>query len=67
MLTIPIKETSAENVVQAYLSGIFAQKGGSIAILSDSGTEFNNTTLNKACEQLGIKRLFSNPFHLKGN
>ena len=28
---------SAENIVQAYLSGIFAHKGGSIAMLSDNG------------------------------
>ena len=60
-----MKEKSAENVVQPYVSGIFAHKGGSIVILSYNGTEFKNTMLNEACEQLGIKRLFSNPFHPK--
>ena len=35
-----MKETSAENVMQTYLSGIFADKGGSIAILSDNEIEF---------------------------
>ena len=38
VFAILMKEKSAENVVQAYLSGIFAHKGGSIAILSDNGT-----------------------------
>ena len=38
----PIKEKSTENVVQAYLSGIFTHKGSSISILSDNGTEFKN-------------------------
>ena len=40
---------SAENVVQAYLSGILilTKKGGSVAILSDNGTEFKNKVLNK--------------------
>ena len=41
-----MKEKSAESVMQAYLSGIFAHKGGSIAILISNGTEFKNTTIN---------------------
>ena len=62
-----MKEMSAENVLQAYLSEIFAHKWTSIAILSDNGTEFKNTALNEACKQCGIKRLFSNLSHLQGN
>ena len=58
---------SAENVVQSYLSGILAHKGSSVAILSDNGTEFKNKVINEACDQLGIKRLFSNPFYPQGN
>ena len=57
---IPMKEILAKNVVQAYLSGILAQKGRCVAILSDNGTEFQNKVLNEACDQLAIKRLFSN-------
>ena len=34
---------------------------------ADNGTELKNKFLNKACNQLGIKRLFSNPFHPQGN
>ena len=52
---------SVENIVQAYLSAILAHKG----ILSDNGTYFE--VLNKVCNQLSIKRLFSNPFHPQGN
>ena len=62
-----MKEMSAENVVLAYLSGRLAHKGGSVAILSDRGTEFKDKVLNKVCDQLGIKRIFSNPFHPQGN
>ena len=64
VFAIPMKEKSVENVVQAHLSGICAHKGGSIAILSDNGTGLKNTTLNDAWNQLGIKGIFSNPFHL---
>ena len=67
MFTIPMKEKSAENVVPAYLSGILAHKSSSVAILSDNGTDFKNKELNEACHQLGIKRLFSTPFHPPGN
>ena len=40
VFTVPMKEKSAENIVQAYLSGILTPKGGSVAILSDNGTRF---------------------------
>ena len=55
VFAITVKEKSAENVVQAYLSGIFAHRGGSIFIVSDTGTEFKNTTFNEACDQLGME------------
>ena len=42
-----MKENSADNIGQAYLTGIFAHKNGSVTILSYSGTE-----LNEACDQI---------------
>ena len=62
---ILMKEKSAENIVQAYLSGTLAHNGGSATILSENSTEFKNKVLNKVCDQLGIKRLFSNPLIYK--
>ena len=62
---IPMKEKFAANVVQAYLSGILAHKGGSVAILSNNGTEFKNKMLNKVCHQLGIKSYLLTHFTLK--
>ena len=67
ILTVPLKEKSAENLVQAYLSNILAQKSGTVAILSDNGTEFKDRMLQKVCNQLGIERLFANSFHPQGN
>ena len=55
----------SKNAVQIYLSGIFAHKGGSIAILSDIGTESKNNGLNEASDKLGIERLFANLFDLQ--
>ena len=50
-----MKEKSADNVGQAYLSGIFTHIGGSIAILSVNGIELKNAILTDSCEQLGIR------------
>ena len=64
VFAIPMKEKSAENVVQAYLSGIFTHRGGTIAILSDSGTELkkNQTVLNEACNSLTSKNYLQTCF-----
>ena len=66
MFAILMKEKSAEDGVQANLSGILAHKGGGVAILSDNGTVFKNKVLNEVCDQIGTKRLFSNPFYPQG-
>ena len=50
-----MREISTENVVQAYLSGLLAYQGRSVAILSNNGTEFKNKVLNEACDQLELK------------
>ena len=42
MFAVLMKDKSAENVVQVYLSGILAHKDASVPILSDNGTEFKN-------------------------
>ena len=36
---VPMKGKSVENVIQTYLSGILAHKGGSVAILGDNATD----------------------------
>ena len=41
------RKKSAENVVQAYLSSILANKGRCVAILSDNGTEFEKKVLSE--------------------
>ena len=58
VFTVSMKETSAENVAQAYLSGMLAHKESNVAIVSDNGTEFKNKVLTEVCDQLSIKQLF---------
>ena len=42
VFAVPMKEKSAENVIQAYVSGILADSGGGVAIFSHNGTECKN-------------------------
>ena len=68
VFAVSMKEKKiAENVVQAYFSDTLAHKGGSLAILTDNGTEFKNKVLNEICDQWHTKSLFANSFHLQGN
>ena len=45
VFAVPMKGTSAENIVQAYLSNILTHKSGSVAKLNENGTEFKNKML----------------------
>ena len=65
VFVILMKEKSVENFVQANLSDILANKGGRIVILGNNGREIKKKVLNEACNQVGITKLFYNPFHLK--
>ena len=38
-----------------------------MAIVSYNSTEFKNEVLNDACDEIGIKMLYFNPFHPQGN
>ena len=67
VFAILMKEKSAENVIQSYLSGILAHKAGTVVILCDNSTEFKNEVLNEVYDKLGIKMLFSILFHQQGN
>ena len=67
MFTAPVKDESAENVIQAYLSGILAHRRGSVAILSDNATEFKTKFLMKHVINLELRGHFSNPFYSQGN
>ena len=60
---VPMGRGQLQMLFNAYLLGILANSGSGVVILSDNGTYFKSKVLNEACDQLGIKRIFSNPFH----
>ena len=58
-IAIPIPDKSAETICRAYRDKVFCIFGGSTRILTDNGSEFKNSELDKVCETLGIKRIYS--------
>ena len=57
IFVIPLKE----KISTAHPTGILAKVEGSCAILSYHRTEFCNKSLIAACDQLGIKQIYSTP------
>ena len=67
VIAVPMPDKTAENVVEAYLSGILSRTGASMVCLSDNGSEVKNNQMNTTLKQLGIKCIFSNPYRPQGN
>ena len=65
---IPLKNKTAEEVLQAYVDNMYLKLHGSIKILSDNGTEFKNKIVEQAAKELGvIYNLYTLPYHPASN
>ena len=51
---IPMKTKTASEIAQAYIDEVYAKFGGSMKILSDSGTEFRNHLFTSIATHLGV-------------
>ena len=65
--TIPISNKSADPITKAFIRHYLPRHLCLQFILSDNGTEFKNQTFNRAAKDLGIKRIFSAPYHPQSN
>ena len=52
------KTKIAEEVIQAYIDNVYSKFGGSLKILSDNGTEFNNKMFEQISQELGLEYKF---------
>ena len=52
---IPLKTKTADEVVTAYKNHIACSFGGSVKILTDSGTEFKNKLFKEVVAKLGTE------------
>ena len=64
----PIPEKSADTIVATFINEYLpVHMCLHIYILSDNGTEFKNSLMDQVLQQLGIKRIFSAPYHPQSN
>ena len=60
---VPLKTKTAEEVIQAYIYNIYSKFGGSLKMLSDNGTEFQNKMFEQIAKELGSGyKLYTPPY-----
>ena len=64
---IPIPNKSADTITKAFIRHYSPRHLCPQFLLSDNGTEFKNQIFNKVTKDLGIKRIFSAPYHPQSN
>ena len=63
----PIPDKSADTIVATFINEYLPVHMCPRYILSDNGTEFKNSLMDKVLQQLGIDRIFSAPYHPQSN
>ena len=59
----PIPDKSADTIVDTFINEYLPVHTCPQYILSDNGTEFENSLMDQVLQQLGIDRIFSAPYH----
>ena len=59
----PMPDRSADTMVSTFINQYLPVHMCPRYILSDNGTEFKNTLMDKVLKELGIERIFSAPYH----
>ena len=63
----PMLHKSADTIVSSFINQYLSVHMCPRYILSDNGTEFKNNLMDQVLKQLGIKIIFSAPYHLQSN
>ena len=66
-IPIPILNKSANTITKAFVRHYLPRHMCPRFILSDNGMEFKNQIFDKVTKDLGIKRIFSTPYHHQSN
>ena len=64
LITVPVKNKSADEVTMAYLRKVLPISLCSMYILQNNGTEFRNKQLIDTFKSLGVKPIYSSPYTL---
>ena len=62
-----IPDILADTIVSTFINQYLPVNMCTRHSLSDNGTEFKNNLMDQVLKQLGIKRIFSAPYHLQSN
>ena len=65
--TFPIPDKSADTIVSTFINQHLPVHMCPRYILSDNGLDFKNHLLDQVLKQLGIKRIFTAPYHPQSN
>ena len=58
---VPLRTKTAEEVIKTYIDHVYAKFGGSLKILSDNGTEFQNKLFEQVAKEFGVEYKLYNP------
>ena len=67
VLVEPLKDAKAHSVTRTIIDRWIPTHGLPRIILSDNGPHFRSKTTTQLCEKLGIRNIFSTPYHPQGN
>ena len=62
---IPIGSKSTEDIIKAYLTGVYATFRGNKYILSDHGSEFTSKQFDLLAKELALSKFVHNPTSLQ--
>lgn len=64
---VPLRQTTVEDIACALHTYWFSRFGVPRVLLSDNGPQFTAALLARLCKVYGIRRVFSTPYHPRGN
>ena len=67
LITISLKMKTIDKVSMVYIKEILPKTSCNKFILQDNGTEFENEQFMTVFDNLGIKKIYSNPYYPRGN
>jgi transposase InsO family protein len=67
LIAVPLRDKTARAVADALFKHVFCKFGTCQEILSDQGTEFNNSMMEQMCELFGIRKLRTTGYRASAN
>ena len=64
---VPIPDASAETTAKALFRSWVCRRGTPKFLMSDNGANFTSDVIKELCASLGIKQMFSAPYHPQAN